>query len=673
MRLLRGVPGMLRNKRVQAFLVVLFGLLAYANSFSVPFQLDDEWAIEQNPLIRNLSFFLHPSLVAATPLNAELRHQFYTRQVGFLSLAVNYALHGTTRAGYHAVNLLFHLASALLIAGIVRLLLQTPFCRQRGGSLSVELPPEEYLPFCTALLFVVHPLQTAAVTYTIQRLAVMATFFSLAALAFYLRSRLEQSGRRRILFYAAALLAALLAVFSKEISFTLPLLIVLADRLFLEGPWKKRALLLAPFVALMAIIPLEYLFRAQAGKAAGPLSVDDAISINNFTHTAKLDYLYTQFRVIVRYIGLLFFPSGLNLDHAVMLSRSFFDPAVIASCCLLSAVASAGIYLFVRSQKISDDRTALFRLTAFGLAWFFIALSVESSIIPNAELMFEHRVYYPSFGFLLAVVSGLAALFAGKRALFIPLVLVVASLFGLLTFARNTVWADTVTLWEDAARKSPDKARPFNNLGKYYLLRGRAEEALAAYQRAVSLEPGFADHYVNAGNASLALGRQEAAAAAYLQALQFDPRNPRAHMNLGLLSAAAGHIEEARRYYREALRYAPGDPEVLFNMGSLELEAGDGEAALAALRSALTANPYHRGARQNLGAYWLNKGKPAEARRIFEEGARLDPEDAEERFMLGVACQQLGLKAEARAAYRAALLLRKDYPEARHNLGLLSE
>lgn len=296
--------------------------------------------------------------------------------------------------------------------------LRTPFFQARtlnqagklNGSSAVSGTSAFVIALFSALLFVVHPLQTQAVTYVVQRYTSLATLFYLLSIFMYAKWRAASAGSetavsktelapglnaRRIIFYAAAVAAALLAMGAKEIAFTLPAILVLWEFSFYKGAVKKRLLYLLPFILAPVLIPLSLissnssLFTAE-GETAPP---------------AALDYLFTQFRVLVTYLRLLVFPVGQNLDYDYPLYHSFADLNVFLSFISLLLMVALGAFFFYRSRKKSS--AAPLMLIAFGIFWFFIASSVESSVISIADVIFEHRIYLPSVGIIIAAVTGM--------------------------------------------------------------------------------------------------------------------------------------------------------------------------------------------------------------------------------------------------------------------------
>jgi hypothetical protein len=168
--------GLLNNPLFHILLIVTLSLIAYSNTFSVPFHFDDKSVIVENPAIKDLQYFSSPSKVKAFTEHFGY-HTFRSRYIGYLTFALNYSIHGLDTTGYHIVNLVIHVCTSLLVYLLVHLTFKTSFLltsKLRDYSQQIAL--------FAALLFACHPVQTEAVTYIWQRVASLATMFYLLSL-----------------------------------------------------------------------------------------------------------------------------------------------------------------------------------------------------------------------------------------------------------------------------------------------------------------------------------------------------------------------------------------------------------------------------------------------------------------------------------------------------------
>jgi len=192
---------------------------------------------------------------------------------------------------------------------------------------------------------------------------------------------------------------------TKEIAFTLPATVVLYEFMFFKSSVRKRLIFLAIVALTLTIIPLSLLHSDKPLSAIlSELSERTRIQ----TDMPRWHYLVTQMRVIVTYLRLVFLPVGQNLDYDYPIYHSLFTPQVFFSFLLLLAIVGSALYLLSASRSRhsgSSPRAVPYRLISFGIFWFFITLSVQSSIVPIVDVIFEHRVYSPSVGLFIAIIT----------------------------------------------------------------------------------------------------------------------------------------------------------------------------------------------------------------------------------------------------------------------------
>lgn len=576
------MPSSLSSRTIgHLLLILLLGALAYANSFTAPFIFDDLTSIVRNPVVQDLANF---------GPGGSGYESMPRRWVGFLSFALNHHFGGLEVGGYHLVNLIIHLGNALLLYALVLLTFRTP--QLAGGRLGDQAAN---IALLAALLFVAHPVQTGAVTYIVQRLSSLATLFYLAALVLYLMARLAGEKRRaaapgpgikpnwrqlrpEIIPLTWAMLAAILAMQTKEIAFTLPLAVALYEWSFFRDAWRRRWPYLLPLLVTLPVIPLMVLNSLSGEDSLEPGGVDEQLRVDS--DISRFHYLITQFRVMVTYLRLLVLPVKQNLDYDYPIYTSILHPQVLGSLLLLGLLAALGVYLHRRSAATDPD----FRLISFGIFWFFLTLTVESTLIPIRDLIFEHRLYLPSLGVAMAVAAAVgwsavktATLFSGRLPLLVA-ALVVVSLAG-ATWQRNQVWGSSVKIWEDTARKSPNKVRSWYNLGTHLDEAGRPEEAIRVLTRAVYLDPQHADAWHNLGRAHLNTGASQQAIPFLRNAVQLNPTLDNAVVNLAVALIRAEQPAEAVLIFEGNMQRLAGWPEVHLNLAIAYALTGDLDAA----------------------------------------------------------------------------------------------
>lgn len=404
-----------------------------------------------------------------------------------------------------------------------------------------------------AVLFLVHPLATQAVTYVVQRMTSLATLFSLLCLGAYLKGRQAEGARGRIPWLAAAGVAGLLALGSKETALLLPLVIVTWEVCFRRELWRRRlaALASAPLLqrlgALAMIVAAGILAVALLGSYAGGSRVSWSHPFPGRDFNG-VERMLTQSRVQVFYLGLVLWPapSRLNLDHELTVSRGLLEPVTTLPALVFWLVVALGAaWLAARRPR-----------WGFPLLMYLELHLLESGPL-NLELIFEHRMYAPlaALALLLAVV--LADLPPrGRRVGVVAAVLLILPLAA-ATRVRNLTWADPIAFHYDCAEKAPGKFRPHFNLGTVLGQTGRVREAILPLERAVALKPEHSQAHNQLANALLMTGHRERAVGHYRRAVDLDPGNAEAVYNLAAVLDRSGQHGEARTYYRRFLELDP--------------------------------------------------------------------------------------------------------------------
>jgi protein O-mannosyl-transferase len=628
-------------------LLSLLAILIYSDAFSASFHFDDYFFIVDNPLIKNFSSLLLSG----------------TRYMGFLSFALNYHFGRLNVFGYHLVNLLIHIGNGFLVYTLIFTLFKTP--RMQSSPLD---PNRTFgIAIATALLFVVHPIQTEAVTYISQRFASLATLFYLLTVVLYLKWRLTSSeSKGRHLWYAGAWVSTVLAMKTKEITFTLPFMLLLVEAVFFEPLTRKRWAALIPFLLTLPIIPLSHY---PQGFGEG-----EEIFARETNSISRWDYLLTQFRVIVTYLRLLIFPVHQNLDYDYPIAHTLLDPPVFFSFLFLLSLFVFSLYLLFVSPRASHPSRftiAASRLTAFGILWFFLTLSIESSIIPIRDVIFEHRLYLPSVGFLLAGSVAVLGLLDRRRGMQAIAICALVAVFSVATYQRNLVWRNDLTLWSDVVQKSPNKARGYSNLGKAYLDQKKWKVAIAYSRTSVSLDPNYAEPYNNLGIAYENLGRLDEAVQEYKMALRLKPDYAEAHNNLGKAYEDQRRPDEAIREYEAATTLNPDLADPHTRLGNVYENLGRPDEAIREYKTALTLKPDYAEAHNNLGVVYENLRHTDEAIREYKTALTLKPDYAEAHNNLGVVYLEQGKLSEALAAFEAAVQLKANYAKAHNNLGVV--
>jgi tetratricopeptide (TPR) repeat protein len=679
-------------------LFVALGFLIYSNSLDVPFIFDDVPRIQKNPQVRidNFSFteLREAAFGKSSPKN---------RPIGNITFALNYYFHQYSLPGYHIVNIIIHILNGMLLYLFINNTLNIMGCgiwdvrcaskkssKDKTQSTSFnhhavtfdQSINSSFIAFFAALFWLVNPVHTQSVTYIVQRLNSLAAMFFIMSFLFYVKGRIVQKrsssnpesakssklkaqskisalkfGRSlHYLWFIGSALTWILALGCKQIAATLPFFVFLYEWYFfqdLSREWLKHTL--KYFFAILVLFGLT----AFALTDLNPLEkIISGYAQKDFT---LIERVLTEFRVVIYYLGLLFYPhpSRLKLYYDFGISHSLIDPITT----LLSFGAIIGLIVLAFYLARKD------RLISFCIVLFFGNLIIESSIIPLA-IIFEHRTYLPSM-FVCLLVVVLVFRYLRKKWIAAGILCAAILVFSIWTYQRNIVWKDAVSLWSDNVQKTPNKAGPRNGLGLALFEQSRIEEAIFQYREALRIKPDDAEIHNNLGVALEGHGSIKKAIHHYSQAIFIRPDYAEALNNLGVALARQGKDKEAIDRYSQALRINPDYAEAHNNLGLVLARQGRLKEAIIHYSQALRMNADYAEGHYNLGLALEGLGRFNEAFHHYSEALRIKPAYGEAHINLGNILVREGRTAEAVRHYTIALRINPDFEQAHNNLGFI--
>ena len=652
--------------RIGVVLLPLAALAAWSNSFHDAFVLDDIPTIVSNPSIRRLGDL---GAVLSPP---KMGQPVTGRPLVNLTLALNYAVSGTQVWSYHVLNLIIHALAGLTLFGIARRTLR--FCSRQdhptppqgtGLAASGDAAPQSettWLALAMALLWTVHPLQTAAVTYVIQRAESLMGLLYLLTLYCFIRGTESDANRAAsgaaqtsgsqggASWYALSFLACLLGMATKEVMVSAPLIVLLYDRTFLAGSfraaWRQRRPL---YVGLAGTWLLLAWLVASADNRGGTAGFGTTVTAWN--------YALVQSKALVHYLRLTVWPHPLVFDYGTAVVHS------LAEVWWQTIVVLAALGLTIWAL-ISKPRCG------FLGAWFFLILAPSSSVVPVVtQTMAEHRMYLPLAAVLVGATAGLHWLL--RRAAPGSTLLVAFALalpLGWLTARRNDAYRNGLTLWTDTVASLPQSSRAHNNLAWVLQQQGKTAEANAHYARAVALQPDYVTAHYDWGVALLDQGHAAEAITQLEAAVRLAPDHVDAFVNLGNALMQVQRMAEAVACYEQALRLKPG-ADVHYDLGVALAGLDRCDEAAAHLRTALALAPDLPKAHYQLARLAELAGRPADAEREYQETLRLAPDHAQAHANLGLLLAQSGRLAPAAEHFRIVILLQPGDADAHANLG----
>ena len=571
------------------------------------------------------------------------------RPLRWLSHAIEYKFYGLNPTGYHITNITLHVLTSILVYLTI-----------------FALVKNSRTAFFAALLFAVHPVHTDSVTYISGRRDILSTLFYI--LGFYLF--LEHRKKKRLKFLTLAFASYLLALASKEMAVTLPAIFFFYDFLHSlpdEGSPIKRSIsalkntitshkLLYSFFFLMAILFAAYkvLLKSPSNKEGfygGDLYIQ----------------LLTVSKILIHYIKQLLFPINLIADYSFNsfpLPSSLFEPGVLFSLMALCAIAFLTLKLIVRNK-----------IMAFCLIWFFVTLLPVCHIFPHHELLAEHYLYLPSFGFVLLIAMVFEQLLTSprwKNYIQISFVLLII-LFSIRTIYRNYDWKDSFTIWKKTVKTVPNCARALNNLGIEYYERKEGRKAKSLFQQAINIQPSYEKAYYNLGNFYRSQQQFQHALEMYKKAAQMQPKNFKAHNNLGNAYAMQKLYKQAIKSYRRAIKLKPRYAQAHNNLGNAYRSTGRVNLAVTHYQKAIRIKLRYTDAYCNLAHAYSDLKQYEKAIQYYKYALWSNPDHAQSHYSLGALYARRGSYDHAIHEFTQVTKNQPRSPEVPHAKGFYAQ
>jgi protein O-mannosyl-transferase len=605
------------------------------------------------------------------------RYEANWHPLTWLSHALDCEWFGMNAGGHHAVSVLLHTASTLLLFLVL--------LRMTGAT---------WRSACVAALFGVHPLHVESVAWVAERKDVLSGLFWMLAMWGYVRYA-ERPTRGR---YAVALGWYAMGLMAKPMLVTLPFVLLLLDYWPLgrtrwahsvvgnktQLPLGRLVWEKVPFFALAAAscgVTFWAQYTAGAVNSLGDLPVGPRLA------NAIVSY--------ARYLEKTVWPARLAVFYPY---RQWPLPAVIAAAVIVATVSAMAIWRVRREPFL-----------AVGWCWFLGTLVPVIGLVQvGLQSMADRYAYLPSIGLFIMLCWSMPA-----RALErwnVKAITGIAAAAALATCAalsrvQLAYWKDSETLFrhaldvtrnnwlaherlgadlmgqgrlpeaighlEQALQIRPSFPEALNNLAVARMRQGgRLSEVIAHLEQALQIDPDFTGAHYNLGDALVQAGRLPEAVGHYEQALRLDPDFAGAHSNLGIALARLGRMPEAMEHWGQALRINPDLADARNNLRLASAQLGAVPERIERYQQALRINPDDAQAHNNLGTVFLQTGRIREAIDQYEQVLRIKPDDAEAHSNLGIALASLGRMPEAMEHWDKALRLNPDLADAHNNLGV---
>ncbi len=626
------------------FAILAMVTITYSNHFNNSFHFDDSHTIINNIFIRDINnipkFFIDGTTFSSLPSNQSYRPIVTT------TLAIDYYFSGglENKFYFHLSTFIFYLLQLILMYFLLLKIFQDAGAGSKSISLSL---------FGIAW-YGLHPANAETINYVIARSDSISTFFVVLAFVQYIYSAVSRKYYLYLLPVFIGALAKPTTIMFAPILFMYVALFEEKTNLFKLFSKESISKLLQSFrkslPSFIACVLFYFFIQSMEPKTWSPGG------------TSKFLYMITQPYIMMHYIYTFFLPLELSADTDWGIFQSLNNPKAILGFVGLITLVTAVLF-FSKDKKT--------RPISFGVAWFLLAL-VPTSVVPLAEVMNDHRIFYPFVGLLISVVwlfylgfEKLENTGKNKTRSTILLILVIVGLeaYAMGTYQRNAVWKTDESLWKDVSIKSPNNARGLMNYGLTQMSKGDYNEAEKYFLRGIELWPGYAVLYLNMAILKEGQNKLDDAGTFYQKALSIGLRNPSQHYFYGRYLRNRGKLNEAIIELEKSLQLSPAFADSRYLLMSIYADQFEWEKLKSCAEKTLELMP-----NDAKGLQYLEQSKNKKSKlESLLESAKTKP-TPEKYLDLSLYYYQIGNFGESILAAKEALKLKPNYPEAYNNI-----
>lgn len=635
---------------------------AYYRSFHYEFQFDDIANITKHFDIRHNS----------------LKTLWFsgTRWLSYWLNAIHYSIGKFDPFSYRVGTVTIHTLNGVLIFFLL-------------FSALIQLKKESFfkkhafiLSLITALLFLLHPVQTQTVSYVIQgELEGLSAFFILSMSLCYLKFVLAKNHTTKIFLGFLLFSLSILSCGTKEIAIISPMLLLLVDWFFIaQGSWqslKSRSWLIGLLAGTITTIYLyllkpaffAHMFELKKNNIGNVITESPDIFITPWA------FFISQFKVILHYLWMFIWPLNISVEYDWVLAKDFFAPDCIFPFLALVLIA----FLLYRHLRVHTAS-----LLGFGALWFAVCLAPRTSFIPSPELLVDYKTYLASFGWLFLIAAFLiyvvdkmcstiksATLLKHSWTAHAAFTCILVVTLSTLTIKRNMVWHSGLEFWENVIVNAPGKARAYNNYAVELALKlHKFADSVPYFKKAIAMDAKYPDPCNNLAVAYSQLGQIDDAIAALRQGLAINPYYPEGYNNLASFYLQKKDLESAEQNLRVALQMRPYYGKAYFNLGRVYLERKENEKAWECFKNCCTKADLDTDIGfATYGKISLVLQKYDDAIIGFRKTLEISPDYPDAAFNLGNAYHLSGHKAECIATFEHLITRNPNETRAVFNLG----
>ena len=576
-------------KRVSAILaqwIFLSGLalVIYLPSFKAAFHFDDQSAIVNNNYIQV------QDLKPATLYRAAFQDFGHNRPLTNLSFALNFYANGLDPFGYHVANFILLILAALgILLLLEKVLPLAGMEKSRAGTAA----------FLAALVWIVHPVNTQAITYIVQRHASMAGAFSVWSIYFF---HLGREKNRRA-FYLLSALVGVFAVLSKETALVLPAIIFIYKLYFFDDlapGWPARN--------FKAIVALLVFYACGIGLLLRPSMLKTITDFSDVSFTARQQFL-SEPRALLWYPFIIAFPfpQFLNLIHNFNPSNSIFN--------LLTFVPFLVVFGLV---FLALAKARQWKIFSFAVLWYFGQLAIEALPLP-IDLVNEHRLYLASLGIIVPLVA-IAIDRAKRMRIAFGWIALIAAFFCLFSWQRNRVWTSEISLWRDTTSKAPGYVWSWYNYCTTLAQAGNCGAAVPACKQAALLKPDDCSIHHNLGLCYAKTNQPDLAEKELTRAKELAPKDfTKPYYSLAEFYSGRKEFEAAIKIYGQLIGQHPENLKARYALAQTYLVAGREDDYINEMREILKLSPAWTAARIELSWFLARSGKCPDALKLLSD------------------------------------------------------
>jgi len=528
------------QNKILILIIFLSSFIVYSNTYKNSFLYgDDEEIVLRNQYIKSWKFL--PKLFTENYKAGSGVQSNYYRPFQILLYTIILTTIGLKLWPFHFVSIFFHALCGVSIFLLLNKIFEISENKQSAKKFEKKKNLMPVIPALISIIWSVHPIHAEEIGPATGVASPLYFFFILLALLSFIKY-LETNKKQ---FYLLSIISFVGGLLSKESSIIFPVLVlglhITINKLKSQNTDLKK--LINIHLTYWLVLAIYLFLRLTYLNFGGTLNFYKTSNI--FTENF-LVRLYTFFTVISYGLKLIILPSNLHPERSWPIFVNFLSWQVLISFFIILILIFIAIYRWKKEPIIS-----------FGIFWFFVSYFPMSNLVARINAVFwEHWLYVPSFGILIAICS----FFYNRKKLktiFIFLACIGIFTFAIYTYSRNYNFSDPLTYYGYILKYEPGISKIWNNYAMALSEKGKFKEAIECYKKAIQISDEYPHTHHNLGNSYLEIGRPDLAEEEFKKAIQMDPNFYHSYVALARIYAMKNDIQQAKKYFDEAVKIYP--------------------------------------------------------------------------------------------------------------------